>query len=739
MNKSHTMKKLLALLLALITLLPCAPALAESYTAVLAEAATIYSDAYLSKKAGELDAYTAVTVKAVKQNVAQIQYKGRTGYTDADALVSVEDIAIPGVFSRNSYVFKEPDLSSRYVSIQKGALVNVLYINGDWAMIEKSGNIGYTNAKHLTPAPADDEDSSTGDPFLPDADDSTDAPADDESANDGVTIETIAAKVSVASMPVYKSASTSSKKLGTLKKGQAITVYAYNADWAYIGLNGKYGFCDLKSLEKVTSADTDTPTENETPNVDLSDAIPATVTAGSVKVYKSASTSSDTLGTLKKGVEVNVIKTSGEWAFIELNGKLGYCAVSALTKTSDLDRDDEDDDAVISDKSPLGTATVIEASAPVYNSMSASSPVSTLQMGETLNYYGYDSKWVLVGKDGSFGFVPRKYLNAESYAELEKDDTGDGVKELEDALLALGYLDSVPAKTYTAYTAEAVSRLQAACGMSETGAADTATLRILYSGNAPTSPMLSISLSKGDKNSNVTRLQNRLLALGYLSRSSSADGDYGTTTANAIKLFQTACGASATGTADNSTIRALYNASAPTLPSGGTAADANTGSSSSSGGSSSNTTGVPDNIASTTDKYVSGMSNAQKLEYVIYVAQQQLGKRYVFGAAGTATFDCSGLTMYCFKQVGVSLAHSAYTEGYNNNRTKISSASSLRRGDLVFFNTVSDGDMCDHVGIYMGNNYFIHASSGAGKVVISNMGSGYYSRVFSWGRRVLEV
>ena len=142
---------------------------------------------------------------------------------------------------------------------------------------------------------------------------------------------------------------------------------------------------------------------------------------------------------------------------------------------------------------------------------------------------------------------------------------------------------------------------------------------------------------------------------------------------------------------------------------------------------------------STTSNYSSGMSNAQKLEYVLYVAQQQLGKRYVFGAAGPSTFDCSGLTMYCFGKIGIRLQHSAQGEGYNNSRPKISSKSALVRGDLVFFNTVSDGDMCDHTGFYLGNGYALHASSGAGKVIISTIASGYYSRVFSWGRRVLKT
>ncbi len=730
-NRSCKFKRILAFTIALATLLGCAPALAESYSAIIADATlTVYADAALSKKAGELDGYTLVTVNAEKNGVAQLKYGSYTVYAAADALRAVEDVAIPAIANQDTRVFEAPDLNSRSAAMKAGTQVNVLYISGNVAMIEKGGNLGYTNAGHLTPVSGSgsSEGETGSDPFLPEES------APETSDGSSVTIETFAAQVSAATLPVYKSASTSSKKLGALSQGQSVTVYAYNSDWAYIGLSGKYGFCARAGLTRSSGA--------TQPGADLDSAIAATVTAASVTVYQSASTSSKSLGTLRKGAEVNVVETSQSWAYIELNGKYGYCALDALTKTSDLNAEDKNDAVsgeVIGDKNPLGTATVIQATAPVYDSMSASSPKGTLKLGETVSFYGYDSKWVLIGKNGTFGFMPRQYLSADSYAELKEEDSGAAVKELEAALLALGYLDGAPSVNYSSLTTAAVQRFQAACSMTESGVADLATLRVLYSGNAPYSPMLSLSLSSGAKNDNVSRLQTRLYALGYLSRASSIDGDYGANTAAAVRLFQSAAGITATGTADSATIRALYRADAPTLASGTDAADASSSSSSSGSGSSGNTTGMPSNLASTTSEYKSGMSNAQKLEYVIYVAQQQLGKRYVFGSAGTATFDCSGLTMYCFKQVGVSLRHSAYSEGYNDSYKKISDKSSLRRGDLVFFNTVSDGDQCDHVGIYLGSYYFIHASSGAGKVIVSNLSSGYYSRVFSWGRRILET
>ena len=737
-HKSCKFKRITALLLMLLMLLPSAPALAESYSAAVTDDVAAYADASFTRKVGDLERYDVVTVTGIKGDVARIRYGGYTLYTELSALVAVKDFATAATVQTASRVYEEPDTSSRNLALKKGTQVYILATSGDWAMIEKDGNVGYTYLGYLqTSTAGSTEDGS--DPFVPDGD-VTGSTGNLEgsgstaiSGGSSVTIETVDAEVSSATLPVYASASTSSRKLGTLKAGQKVTVYAYNADWAYIGLNGKYGFCALKGLRKVSS--TQTPDEGSEENpFDPGAAVPATVTAASVTVYQSASTSSKKLGTLKQGAEVNLLKTSGSWAYIELNGNYGYCAASAVTKTSDLNNGSNTGNTG-SATGAMGSCTVITASAKAYASKSTSASSISLSMGDTFDFYGYDSKWVQVKISGKTAYVLRQDLSPDSYAELKNEDGGDAVKTLESALLALGYLDSVPASNFSANTVNALKRLQAACGMEQTGIADVATQRVLYSGNAPASPLLSANLTTGSTGENVTRLQNRLLALGYLSQSSSVDGDYGSKTAAAVKLFQTAAGGSATGVADSKALRALYSTSSPSLPSGIKPADYQT----SSIGGSTSVSGMPAGLASSTSSYNSGMSNAQKLEYVIYVAQNQLGKKYVFGATGTATFDCSGLTQYCFKQIGVTLKRTAYAEGYNEARTKISSISSLRRGDLVFFNTVSDGDLCDHTGIYLGSNMFIHASSGAGKVIVSDLSSGYYNRVFSWGRRVLNT
>ncbi|MBR2570603.1 MAG: SH3 domain-containing protein [Clostridia bacterium] len=129
--------------------------------------------------------------------------------------------------------------------------------------------------------------------------------------------------------------------------------------------------------------------------------------------------------------------------------------------------------------------------------------------------------------------------------------------------------------------------------------------------------------------------------------------------------------------------------------------------------------------------------DSSRADRVVAAALAQLGKPYVYGSTGTRSFDCSGLTYYSYRQVGITLPHSAYSVGYGGKGTKITSVSGLKKGDVLCFNTISDGDLCDHVGIYIGGGQFVHASSGKGRVIVSSVTSGYYAGVFSWAKRYL--
>lgn len=99
-----------------------------------------------------------------------------------------------------------------------------------------------------------------------------------------------------------------------------------------------------------------------------------------------------------------------------------------------------------------------------------------------------------------------------------------------------------------------------------------------------------------------------------------------------------------------------------------------------------------------------------------------------------AGFDCSGFTQYICKKAGVTIGRT--TKDQIKNGTAVSSKSKLKAGDLVFFkDTYSGCTNPSHVGIYIGNNKFVHASSSKG-VTTSDLTSTYYSQHYYGDRRV---
>ena len=113
---------------------------------------------------------------------------------------------------------------------------------------------------------------------------------------------------------------------------------------------------------------------------------------------------------------------------------------------------------------------------------------------------------------------------------------------------------------------------------------------------------------------------------------------------------------------------------------------------------------------------------------VVGVAMAQLGKPYVWGAAGPDVFDCSGLVVYSYGAMGVSLPHSSYALW---NAGVYVSRDQLQPGDLVFF------DGLGHVGIYIGGGQFIHAPHTGDVVKISNLSDGWYAATYVGARRII--
>jgi cell wall-associated NlpC family hydrolase len=114
---------------------------------------------------------------------------------------------------------------------------------------------------------------------------------------------------------------------------------------------------------------------------------------------------------------------------------------------------------------------------------------------------------------------------------------------------------------------------------------------------------------------------------------------------------------------------------------------------------------------------------------VVGYALSQIGVPYVWGGATQGVgFDCSGLVMWAYSQVGVSLPHSSYAMW---NYGVPVSRDELQPGDILFF------DSLGHVGLYIGNDQFVEAPHTGADVQISSLDEGWYAATYVGARRIL--
>jgi cell wall-associated NlpC family hydrolase len=123
------------------------------------------------------------------------------------------------------------------------------------------------------------------------------------------------------------------------------------------------------------------------------------------------------------------------------------------------------------------------------------------------------------------------------------------------------------------------------------------------------------------------------------------------------------------------------------------------------------------------------------VEDTIERAFEFIGVRYKRGGSSPETgFDCSGFVKYLYNEtLGLVLPHSAKAIAQQGERVE---KSELQPGDLVFFNTMRRA--FSHVGIYLGNNQFIHAPRTGTRVRVEDMSDRYWSRRYNGARRIQQ-
>ena len=130
---------------------------------------------------------------------------------------------------------------------------------------------------------------------------------------------------------------------------------------------------------------------------------------------------------------------------------------------------------------------------------------------------------------------------------------------------------------------------------------------------------------------------------------------------------------------------------------------------------------------------VATTSNSSMGQQVVAYAKQFMGVPYVYGGNGPNSFDCSGFTSYIYRHFGYTLNRTASTQLSNGTAV---SKSELQPGDLVFFR-YNTSYPASHVGIYIGNGQFIHASTNKYQVQIDQLNTGHYANVYIAARRIL--
>ena len=403
-------------------------------------------------------------------------------------------------------------------------------------------------------------------------------------------------------------------------------------------------------------------------------------TTTAVNFRTGAGTNYGIISTLPAGTHVVVSeRSSGNWATVVYNGTVGYISSDYLKRANDMD-------------ASFGTGTIDGSYVRMRSGASTSSSIlGTYNSGTTMTVTGVSGAWYKVNYNGTDGYVHSDYVSLSGVTSSGGSASGsNGSVKGSDVRMRSG-----------------ASTTSSILGVYNTGTEMTITgesgnwYKVSYSGKdgyvskdymTTTKPSSGGSTSQtGYIKGNDVRLRSgagtSYSILGTYNNGTpltitGTSGDWTAVTINGVKGYVNSAYVSTTKTEGGN--------------GGGSTPSASIG------------------------------------ETIVATAKQYMGAPYVYGGMSPSGFDCSGFVNYVYKLCGYSMSRVA-SSIYNNNGTYVEKAN-LQIGDLVFF--ASNSSSIGHVGIYIGNGQFIHSSSGAGCVVISDLSSSYYLKNYVGAKRI---
>lgn len=295
---------------------------------------------------------------------------------------------------------------------------------------------------------------------------------------------------------------------------------------------------------------------------------------------------------------------------------------------------------------------------------------------------------------------------------LQKGDDNERVTQLQQRLMALGYLDiDEPTTHFGNATKYALQLFQRQHELQQDGIAGAETQMLLYSDTAKAYVMY-----EGAEGNDIKSFQEMLVELGYL-EDNQVTGYYGTDTVSAVTKFQHRNHLSEDGKAGTKTLETINSDDARESYTKQLEIEA---------------------AKKKAAEEASKTSVSGRIDRLISAAKKQIGKPYILGDKGPDSYDCSGLVYYCLRQAGV-YTRRLNASGFSRTSgwTLVSSMSSLKKGDLIFFKS-DESSSVGHVGIYIGSGTMIDASSASGKVVKRSCTTSYWKRNFVCARRPID-